>query len=324
MSARTITLWRVFQLAGLLIIAALILGLFTTPERSLHLLWNVFIPVLPATFLIAPALWRGVCPLATINMSTNGVLKRKNLSVASLSWKGTLGIGLLFLLVPARRFLFNQQGVPLAIVVLLVIVAALVLGAVFNNKAGFCNAICPVLPVEKLYGQHPLLKFNNPRCAPCALCTSKGCLDLVPDKSAMRALGPKQRSKAWLTTSYGIFAAAFPGFVLGYFMAEDGFIRDAGSVYLTVFFWAVISYFLVVLLVLVFKIEAKQLFPVLAASAIGCYYWLAAPGMADTWGGNTVTMAFIRSAALLLVCVWLFRALQRVHKHAYRPFLAKK
>ena len=56
------------------------------------------------------------------------------------------------MLVPARRFLCNEHGIALAVVVISVAVAALAFGAVFDFKAGFCNAICPGLPVEKLYG----------------------------------------------------------------------------------------------------------------------------------------------------------------------------
>ena len=46
-------------------------------------------------------------------------------------------MALLVVLVPARRFLFNEHGIPLALVVIAVAVAALALGTVFDFKAVF-------------------------------------------------------------------------------------------------------------------------------------------------------------------------------------------
>ena len=42
--------------------------------------------------------------------------------------------------------------------------AAWMLGRRGERKAGFCNALCPILPVERLYGQAPLVAAGNPRC----------------------------------------------------------------------------------------------------------------------------------------------------------------
>ena len=101
-------------------------------------------------------------------------------------------------------------------------------------KAGFCNSICPVLPVERLYGQAPLATLSNPRCPDCTLCTPRGCIDLSPSKSVAQTFGPVRRSQAWLFTSFGVFAGSFPGFVLGYFTWQDVPFAAAGTVYLAV------------------------------------------------------------------------------------------
>ena len=172
--------WRLAQGLGLLVTGALIVGLFSAPESALGLLWNVLIPILPATFLLSPLIWRALCPLATLNLLPNGLFAARTMPAALQKTLGTAGIALLLILVPARRFLFNEEGAILGIVILAVGALALGLGAIYPQKAGFCNTLCPVLPVEKLYGQHPLVAMKDTRCASCVRCVPKGCLDLAP------------------------------------------------------------------------------------------------------------------------------------------------
>lgn len=319
LSNQTLVFWRTAQALGLVVTVVLIVGFFVQPELALRVLWNVLIPILPATFLITPALWRGLCPLATLNTITNGLVERRPLPARMLPSVGVVGMVLLVVLVPARRFLFNEHGITLAVIVMAVAVAALTLGAVFDLKAGFCNAVCPVLPVEKLYGQHPFVKLPNPHCAPCTLCTPKGCLDLVPTKSALQAIGPAHRSATWLKTSYGVFAASFPGFVVGYFMTTDSALAAAPSIYLTVALWAGGSYLAVAGIVWLLRARAGVVLPVLAAAAAGLYYWFVAPTVAATLGVAEAGPWIIRSAALALVAVWLWRAMRRLRRPSNGP-----
>lgn len=306
--------WQAAQGLVLLITLALIGGFFVAPDTALNVLWNILIPVLPATFLLAPALWRGICPLATLNMLPNRRFGRRKLTVRALPALGTVGIVLLAVLVPARRFLFNEHAVPLAVVVIAVAVAALVLGLFFGEKAGFCNAICPVLPVEKLYGQHPLLSVGNPRCGTCTLCTPKGCLDLVPPKAVLHAAHVSNGAPSWLWTGYGLFAGAFPGFIVGYYTTVNGPLSTAGAVYLHVGLWALGSYALTALTVLLLKVRAARMLPVLGAASVGLYYWYAAPLMATALALGDTGAAAIRVLALGLVAFWLVRVFrQRAH-----------
>ena len=55
------------------------------------------------------------------------------------------GLVLFHLMVPARHFLFNQNGVALAITIVAVGGLALLLGSMFPVRSAFCNALCPVL-----------------------------------------------------------------------------------------------------------------------------------------------------------------------------------
>ena len=323
LSGGTMAFWRTAQTLALVVTGVLLVGFFIQPDLALSVLWNVLIPILPATFLITPALWRGLCPLATLNTIPNGLAGRRPLPARMLPSVGVVGMVLLAVLVPARRFLFNEHGMALAVVVMAVAVAALALGAVFDLKAGFCNAVCPVLPVEKLYGQHPLAKLPNPHCTPCTLCTPKGCLDLVPTKSALQAIGPAHKSSAWLKTGFGVFAASFPGFVVGYFMTTDSALAAAPSIYLVVALWAGGSYLLVAGIVWLLKARASIVLPVLAAAAVGLYYWFVAPTVAATLGVPDAGPWIIRSTTLALVAVWLWQALHSLQRLSNKPPTAR-
>jgi hypothetical protein len=156
--------WVTAQILGVVLMLVLIATLVLWPKPTLHVLWDMVIPLLPAVFLVNPLLWRNVCPLATLNAVSGRVGYRAfGGSTALTAW--TAGIVLLLVMVPARRFVFNSNGPVLSLTIAAVAALALVAGVLYARRAGFCNAICPALPVEKLYGQAPLR-----RCSP--LCPS--------------------------------------------------------------------------------------------------------------------------------------------------------
>lgn len=303
--------WRAAQAAGLVATLVLLVALVRWPEVALFALWNLLIPLVPASLLIAPDLWRNVCPLATLNTAANGLLGRRRLGNGWVVGTGAAGMVLLGVLVPARRFLLNTDGLALAVTVGLVGLVALTLGAVFDLKAGFCNAICPVLPVERLYGQRPFVRLGNPRCRPCTLCTQVGCIDLSPTKSIAQTLGPERRTTHWLRTPFGVFAAAFPGFVLGYFTLSDGTWAMAPAVYQHVALWSLVSFLTVAGAVQLWRLPAGRAMPTLAALAVGLYYWFTPAVIVPELGGGEAMVMSVRMLLLSLVVVWWFRATRR-------------
>lgn len=298
-------LWTTAQWVGIALTGALLAGLITSPELSLDILWNAVIPVLPAVFMVSPALWRNVCPLATLNTLSGHARGKRKTDGRLLTAAGVVGMVLFFVMVPARRFLFNTDGPMLAGTIVVVAVLALALGFVFASKAGFCNGVCPVLPVEKLYGQRPLIRLGNPRCQPCIKCTRVGCMDRVPNEAARETLGAKADSKAWLLTPFGMFAGAFPGFVWGYFTLTDVPLVEAGAVYVHVFQWMSISYAATVSIVWVGRVSSEWMLRLLAVFALGLYYWYGAAGIAEAWALPDAFVYALRAAAIALVVVWL-------------------
>lgn len=301
--------WAAVQALGVTLTGVLLLGLVLAPEPTLAVLWKVVIPLVPASLLVSPLLWRNACPLATLNLLANdsgGASARGRAATIA----NAVGIGLLLLLVPARRFLFNVDGPALAATILAVAALAVVLGAVFDAKAGFCAGICPVLPVERLYGQSPLVRIGNARCTSCTACTS-ACLDLSPWKSVRQLLGRGRPAAAWILTPFGTFAAAFPGFVVGYFTLSDVTLSAAASVYAHVGLWTAVSWAVVAALALLPGASAARLLPALGAAAAGLYYWFAAPDLGVTIGLAPAAADHLRVAALGLVGAWWIGAWTR-------------
>jgi hypothetical protein len=303
------TWWRSAQIVVLIATVALLAALITAPSTGLTLLWDVAVPLLPAVFLIQPGIWRNICPLATLSMLPNRPRGGLILNGRGIPVAGTLGMVLLLLMVPARRFLFNTDGAALAVTIVGVAVLAMMLGSIFDKKAGFCSGICPVLPVERLYGQSPFLTVANARCHPCTMCTTRGCLDIAGSKSIAQTMGPERKSHAWLYTGFGIFAASFPGFVVGYNLTQDGPLSSALLVYGTVLASAGVSWSLTQAIVLIFGIGSATALRGLALLSLGLYYWFAADTVTTHLALPDWTPATIRTAAFLLLGWWLVRAL---------------
>lgn len=303
-------LWRTAQVLGVVGTVALLFGLVVRPELSLRLLWDVAIPVLPAVFLANPLVWRNVCPLATINKFTGD---RRGTASLPAEWTGAatiVGVALLLILVPARRFLFNENGLALAVTIAVVALLAGIAGMFFSAKAGFCNAICPVLSVERLYGQRPSVSISNARCSPCTTCTKRGCIDLSPEKSVAQIIGPRRKTARWLTTPFGAFAASFPGFVYAYNSVDDGPLSSALGVYGQFAMWCAISFGVVAAFTLIRPNRNEKTVLFLGALSIGLYYWYAAPTFVEGIALPAAVVVPFRAMALVLVLLWLWRALK--------------
>lgn len=296
------------QYPALIGAATLLAAVGVRPRALLPVVWNVVVPLLPASFLLAPDLWRAVCPLATVGLLTNGLAARRRLSAAGVRRATVLGLLLLAGLVPARHFLFNQNAAAFLALVGALLVAAAAGGAVFDVKAGFCNAVCPVLPVERLYGQHPLPFRRETRCLPCTACIRNGCLDL--GTGAIGAAGGRRRAREWLRTTTGVFLTAFPGFVVGYGSQPDVPLRDAGRVYLATGAWTAVSWAVLSLVALGANLEFARAARGSAALAFALYYWFAAPHVAATTGLGEALEIVIRAAGIGLASVWLSLAIR--------------
>jgi hypothetical protein len=298
------------QAGSLLATVAFVIAFWSRPEPSLALLWGLIIPVLPLSFLISPMLWRAVCPLATLNLlaSTRGGLHQP---AAVSRWAGAPAMVALAVLVPARHVAFNTHGSAMIALVIGAAVAAIVLGRRYEARAGFCNAMCPVLPVERLYGTHPIVHLENPRCVRCSTCTPRGCLDRSGGKVSAHLLGARRHTLAWVFTATGLFAIAFPGFVIGYFTVGDATTASMLPVYTHILTDTFGSLALLASLILLSGVSAAVALPALGALAAGAYYWFAVPVMLRTVHDLSPMGVLIgRSFVALFLAWWLLRAMR--------------
>ena len=290
-----------------------LVGAFTIPSFTLRVVWGIAVPLLPVTFLLSPELWRGVCPLATLNVLGNRLHRAQLPSTRTHAGLGIAGIGLFLALVPLRLVAFNTQGVAFAAAAAGVGVGALVLGMAFATRSGFCNGACPILPVERLYGQAPLLHLGRGRCDQCTVCTPRGCLDLAGDKAVAQLLGRTRLDHGWLGTSFGAFAAALPGFILGYYALPTIAAPSLLLAYGAPLAGALLSFLLVSAAVRVLRLSAASALVGLAAAAISLHYWFAGPTVAAALGLGSAAVWLVRVGAGAVIAVWTVRALRGRH-----------
>ena len=297
---------------GLFGLAAAIAGLALAPERTLRLLWAVVIPLLPLTFLLSPSLWRAACPLATLDLMGTPAVGPPMLDRDAGGRANALGILLLFGIIPVRRALLEFDGQAMIALLLAFGALAWLLGRTRVVKAGFCNALCPVLPVERLYGHAPLLDLGDTRCRPCVRCTSVGCVDRAPQE-ALVALGAGSRQVGrWLRTAPGVFVAGFPGLIVGFGLLPDPGPVSLWRAYGQVLGAVAISWSTAVLLAGLLRPGVVQAIRALSVLSAALFYWFAGPHMAAVLGGGPAAGRALRVAFLLAVAWWAVRAGRRL------------
>lgn len=301
------TLRRRLQWPGVLGFLGVGVGLILAPAVTLRLLWQVVIPLLPATFFLSPSLWRAACPLATAGLLAVPPGAGRALDRPATETAGMVGLLLLLVLVPLRHLVLEHDPQVLLLLLVGLVVLAAVLGRGHDMKAGFCNAICPVLPVERLYGQAPLLSLGDQRCGPCTRCTPVGCPDRAPTTAFLSMIG----SAAWWPVSpYGAFLAGFPGFVVGFGLVP----RDADVTVLQAYGPSLLgfglSWLIVATAVRLFQWTARAALPWLAWATASGYYWFASESLRRGVGLGPAMVWPLRGVALLGLALWLHRAVQ--------------
>jgi len=209
--------WRSAQ--GILVAAGglLVLGLLVTPEPAGWLLWNLVVPVVPGLLALAPGLWRNLCPLATLAMAA-GKLGLGRARRPEVPWLHALQLGgvlLLLALVPLRHLGLEESGVASALLLMGLGALAFVVGAAGPGKSTWCASLCPVHPVERLYGVAAAAAPANARCGECSRCHA-GCVDLTPRATPLTS----RRTRAGLSAGWWM-VGGFPGFVWGWFQVPD-------------------------------------------------------------------------------------------------------
>lgn len=276
MTSRYIFLWRGLQLVFFAIGLVIVSMLIFRPPLGLYLLWDVLIPVAPLLLVLAPGLWRNVCPLGSASLLPAHLGLSRRCPV-SREWQERLLLGailLLLIIVPARHVVLDVYGIVTGIVLLTVAAAAVGLGFIFDWKSAWCSGLCPVYPVEMLYGSRPLVSVPNAHCQSCSGCVSP-CRDSSRGLVAPDAVRGNSRRLTYL------FAGGFPGFVWGwYLVAPDPgapLLKQLTRAYGLPFAGFLASMLLFLGLYLLLPRRRRRLTLVFAALAVAIYYWFRLP-----------------------------------------------
>ena len=164
--------------------------------------------------MVAPGLWRNLCPLAASNQTPRALKLTRALTAPN--WLKEYGYVIAFSAVRRRSSSLRRLGLddsgPLSALLLLgAMTAAFAGGMVLKGKSGWCSTMCPLLPVQRIYGQTPLALVANAHCQPCVGCV-KNCYDFNPRAAYLADL--HDADNYW--SGYRrFFVGAFPGLVLG-------------------------------------------------------------------------------------------------------------
>lgn len=273
--------WHTVQglaLAGAVLLVGL---LIVRPATGIAILWNILIPAAPALLVVAPGLWRNLCPMATLSLlprylciSYEIMLPRRWAALLSL-----MSVLALVMIVPLRHLVLDVSGPWTALMLLLAALIAFSLGIAFEWRSGWCTSLCPIHPVEKLYGFAPALTVGNARCQSCCKCTT-------PCPDSTQSMTPLVTGPSRLARGLGhILVGGFVGFIWGWFRLPD-FVGPIGAgeivaAYLWPFGGAASSFAVYAALWRWCRSrQAREVLPrAFATAAVSTYYWYRLPAL---------------------------------------------
>jgi hypothetical protein len=188
------------------------LGLFAAaaPERAGRVFWTVAIAALPLVFVLAGYhRWRRICPLAFIAQlpARVGLAGQRRAGPWLQAHAYHLALVIFVVSLWLRLIATNGDGIAIAVFLLAISGAAIAVGLLFTGKT-WCNYVCPVSFVEKLYTEPRGLRDTpNSQCGTCTACRP-ACPDINEENSYWKEiLLPAKRDVYF----------AFPGIVLAFY-----------------------------------------------------------------------------------------------------------
>jgi len=280
LSARSKFAWRIAQACVWLVGASILYCLLFYPRTGLLLFWNILIPAAPALLVVFTGLWRNICPLATTNLLPRhmGLSKGKKLTAKQSGVLNLIGVTALFIIVPLRHVIFNTSGVATAALIITLVLAGIIPGLFYEWKSVWCSGLCPVHPVEKLYGGNVLMAVPNAHCTNCMNC-------VVPCPDSTVTTHPVSSGKTiYQKLSMFLITGGLPGFIWGWFQVHDEQNGGLNNLFAVVYKMPLIglAFTLAVFLISYTFINRKfekKLVNFFAAAGVSCYYWYRIPGL---------------------------------------------
>jgi len=306
--------WWALRAAGLAVALAVIVALFVDAPMGFTIFWGIVVPLLPILFFVAPGFWRNVCPMATLNQLPRvlGFTRALTMPKWFREYGYVIGIALFLLIVPARKLVFEQNGAALGALLITSLVAPFVAGILLKGKSGWCSTMCPLLPVQRLYGQTPFLTVRNAHCRPCVGCV-KNCYDFNPP---VAYLADVYDGDAHRSGYRRFFAGIFPGLVVAFHEVPVAPEVDALSMYTQFGTYLAVSLGIFYALEVFLKVTVVRRTSLFALAGLNLYYLYALPAALERIEGTLGVaipdaVVWAISAALLAAsAAWAWRTLR--------------
>jgi hypothetical protein len=175
-----------------------------------RVVWTVVVAALPLFIvLVGYHRWRRICPLAFFAQIPVR-LRRPGVKKVS-AWMETnyyyVAFTIFFVSLWMRLIATNGDGHAIAAFFVLISMAALIFGAFYTGKT-WCNYICPLSFIEKIYTEpHGLRETPNSQCAKCTAC-KKLCPDINEENGYWKEIASNPKRFVYF---------AFPGVVFGFY-----------------------------------------------------------------------------------------------------------
>ena len=304
------SVWHLIRIGTVATYVVVVLLMFVRPAAGLFIFFRVIVPLWPLLFLVAPGLWRNICPLAAANQAPRVLGFSRSLTPPD--WLRKYGFliasALFFGIAGARLAGLDRTGPAMGAALAAIIISALVGGVVFKGKSGWCSSVCPLLPLQRAYGQTPFVAVPNSHCETCVGC-AKNCYDFKPRAAYQADLADSD--PGW-SAPRKLFVAFLPGFVLGFFRLTGQIGTPTTHKYLVLVLFALVSAGLFFVIDATLPVSPAMLTVSYAAAALNIFYWSAGQILADTFAKFTGVQAPwlrwpISVLVLALTLLWIAR-----------------
>jgi len=302
--------WHAIRIGSVVAYLVLCVTLWFRPAGGQFWFFKVIVPLLPILFFTAPGLWRNICPLAASNQAPRVLGFTRGLTAPDWlrRYGALISIVLFFGITSTRIAFFNSNGAGLSVLLTLTIINAFFAGLTFKGKSGWCTSICPLLPLQRVYGQTPFAKVPNSHCQPCVGCT-KNCYDFRPSVAYQADLHDPDPN--W-SAPRKLFVSALPGYILGFFLLVSHPGISLPEVYLRLLLFFLGSIGLFYALQAFTSLSLTLMVAIWASVAINIFYWYSAVTLESSF--HTITGLElpwlrwpIRAIVLVLSLFWIAR-----------------
>ncbi len=209
---------RLARWCALAVFAALPVFAWLVQPLAGRVVWTICVASLPLLIVLAGYYrWRQICPLAWFAQAASFLGRPGGRRASPWLQANYYYVTFTFLFVSLwlRLVATNGQGKALGAFLLLLSLAAFVFGAAYTGKT-WCNYICPVSFVEKIYTEpRGLRETPNSQCARCTAC-KPACPDINEENGYWKEIRSRPKQFVYF---------AFPGLVFGfyfYFYLQSG------------------------------------------------------------------------------------------------------